>query len=74
MLKLCARVGRVQLMPLPRLQTTRRPHFTRRRWRQVVRLMLRAGVSRVQRTVQLMPLPRSNVCGEVCVCRCRGCR
>jgi len=50
-------------VPLPRLQTTRRPRFTsRRRWR-VVRLMLRAGVGRVQ----LMPLPRSDVCGVVCV-------
>jgi len=47
MLKLCARVGRVQLMPLPRLQTMRRPHFTRRRWR-VARPMLRATVDRVQ--------------------------
>ena len=28
MLKQRASVGRVQLMPLPRLQTTRRPHFT----------------------------------------------
>jgi len=48
MLKQRARVGRVQLMPLPRLQTTRRPHFTsRRRWR-VAKLMLRASVGRVQ--------------------------
>jgi len=48
MLKQRASVGRVQLMPLPRLQTTRRPHFTsRRRWR-VARLMLRASVGRVQ--------------------------
>jgi len=47
MLKMCARVGRVQLMPLPRLQMTRRPHSTRRRLR-VERPMLRATVDRVQ--------------------------
>ena len=40
MLKQRASVGRVQLMPLPRLQTTRRPHLTSRRWR-IARLMLR---------------------------------
>jgi len=58
-----ASVDRMQLMPLLRLQTTRRPRFTsRRRW-QVVRLMLRAGISRVQ----LMPLPRS-MCVERSVC------
>jgi len=35
--------GRVQLMPLPRLQTTRRPHFTSRRSWRTARLMLRAS-------------------------------
>jgi len=50
-------------VPLSSLQTTRRLHCTsRRKWR-VVRLMLRAGVGRVQ----LMPLPRSDVCGVICV-------
>jgi len=50
-------------VPLSSLQTTRRLHFTsRRKWR-VVRLMLRAGVG----PVKLMPLPRSDVCGVVCV-------
>jgi len=53
----------VCVLPLPSLQSTRRPHLTsRRKWR-IVRLMLRAGVGRVQ----LMPLPRSDVCGVDCV-------
>ena len=50
-------------VPLPSLQTTRRPHFASRRGRRVARLMLRAGVGRVQ----LMPLPRSDVCVVVYV-------
>jgi len=58
----CRRGSRVQLMPLPRPQTTRSLVSIRTRWR-VVRLMLRAGVGRVK----LMPLPRSDVCGVVCV-------
>jgi len=56
-------------VPLPSLQTTRRPHFTsRRKWR-VVSLMLRAGVRRVQ----LMPLPRSDVLSGLCAARCVMC-
>jgi len=58
----CRRGSRVQLMPLPRPQTTRPLVSIRTRWR-VARLMLRAGVGRVK----LMPLPRSDVCGVVCV-------
>jgi len=97
-----ASVGCVQLMPLPRLQTTwrRPPHFTSRsRWR-VARLMLRASVGRAARCrarkrrggrssrsfkkkrwrvarlmlragvgrVQLMPRPHAQMCVEWSVC------
>jgi len=67
MLKQHARISRVQLMPLPRLQTTRRPHFTSRRWWRIARLMLRflllvkcgrRVVCRRGSRVQLMPLLR----------------
>ena len=77
-LMLRAGVGRVQLMPRPHAQicvewsvcaavkpadeAAAAPHEQKRKWR-VVRRMLRAGVRRVQ----LMPPPRSDVCGMVCV-------
>jgi len=57
-----ASVRRVQpaATPADDVAAARLNHRTR--WC-VVRLMLRAGVGRVQ----LMPLPRSDVCGAVCV-------
>ena len=63
MLKQRASVSRVQLMPLPRPQTTRPLVSIRTRWR-VARLMLRAGIGRVQ----LMPLPHAQMCVEWSVC------
>jgi len=65
MLKQRASVGRVQLMPLPRPQTTRPLVSIRTRWR-VARLMLRAGIGRVQ--LMLMPLPHAQMCVEWSVC------
>ena len=62
--RLRASVGCVQLMPLPRPQTTWRPLVSSRtRWR-VARLILRAGVGRVQ----LMPLSHTQMCVEWSVC------
>jgi len=59
-----ASVGRVQLMPLPRPQTTWRPLVSSRtKWR-VARLILHAGVGRVQ----LMPLSHAQMCVEWSVC------
>ena len=52
-------------MPLPRPQTTRPRVSIRTRWR-VARLMLRAGVGRVQ--LMLMPLPHAQMCVEWSVC------
>ena len=57
--------SRVQLMPLPRPQTTRPPFSIRTRWR-VARLMLRADIGRVQ--LMLMPLPHAQMCVEWSVC------
>jgi len=57
-------LGCVQLIPLPRPQTTWRPLVSiRTRWR-VARPMLRAGVGRVQ----LMPRPHTQMCVEWSVC------
>ena len=60
----CRRGSRVQLMPLPRPQTTRPFVSIRTRWR--VARLLRADVGRVQ--LMLMPLPGAQVCVEWSVC------